>query len=273
MTRNLQSWASRAAAPCAAALLGVALAGCGGSTGSALVQFSGSASGPSDATGGPLTFTSGFGADITLTSARLHLAAVYLNQSVPASGAASEPCISPGIYVAEVFGPLDVDLLSADPVPFPVAGEGTETPAKTAEVWLSGGDVNAATDATVILSVAGTAVQNAQSYPFRADLTISANRQLAVTNPALPGQSPICHQRIVTPILVDLTPTNGGLLALQIDPRAMFNAVDFSRADPVPGDPSAVQIPDTSGGAGGALFKGLTANSGVYSFSWQATPP
>ena len=247
--------------------------GCGGTTGSALVTFAATASGPEDANGEALSFTSGSGAEITLTSVRLHIAALYLNESVPASGAAAEPCISPGIYVGEVFGPLDVDLLSPSPQPFPVNGEGTATPAETAEVWLSGSDVNATADSTVILAVEGTALQGGQDYPFRAALTIGNNRKLSVTNPALPGANPICHQRIVTPILVDITPTNGGTLVLQIDPRPMFNAVDFSTAEQRAADPLAYDIPDTTAGAGGALFKGLTANSGVYSFAWLSSGP
>jgi hypothetical protein len=253
----------------------LSVCGCGGTTGSALVTFSGEASGPSDSNGDPLSFTTGAGADVTLTKARLHLGAVYLNQTVPASGAAAEPCISPGIYVAELFGGLDVDLLSPEPVAFPSRGEGTETPARTAEVWLVGGganangDVNASDDATHILEVEGSATQDGVSYPFTAAVTIGANRKPQVSNAAMPGANPICHQRIVTPILVDITPKRGGTLALQIDPRAMFAAVDFAKTSEVPDAPGTYEIPDTSSGAGGALFKGLTASFGVYSFSFR----
>ena len=243
--------------------------GCGGTTGSALVTFSGEASGPSGADGGSLSFTTGSGADVTLTKAQLHLGAVYLNQSVPASGAAAEPCISPGIYVAELFGGLDVDLLSPSAVPFPSSGEGTETEAHTAEVWLVGGDVNADDDSTPILEVAGSATQDGASYPFMATVTIGANRKPLVSNAAMPGANPICHRRIVTPILVDITPKSGGTLALHIDPRPMFNSVDFSKVTEVPDAPGTYEIPDTSSGAGGALFKGLTASFGVYSFSFR----
>jgi hypothetical protein len=192
-----------------------------------------------------------------------------LNQSVPASGAAAGPCISPGIYLGQVFGPLDVDLLSPAGVPFPSSGQGTEIRARTAEVWLTGGDVNASADSTVILDVAGIAVQSGLPYPFTAAVTIGANRTPQVTNPAMPGASPICHQRIVTPILVDITPRDGGVLALQIDPRQMFDSVDFAQATKVADDPPMYQIPDGSDGPGGALFKGLTANFGVYSFTFR----
>lgn len=245
--------------------------GCGGTTGSGFVEFSGVVSGPSDVSGGSATFTSGAGADITLTKAEMHLGAVYLNQSVPASGAAAEPCVSPGAYVAEIFGPVDVDLLSGSPASFPTKGEGTETEARTAEVWLTGGDVNAADDPTVILDVEGSAVQAGETYPFTASVTIGSNRTPRATSPALPSANPVCHQRIVAPILVDMTPTDGGTLVLRIDPRHMFNGVDFSRAAKVSDTPVAYEIPDTSAGPGGALFKGMTADAGVYSLAWRSS--
>ena len=62
-------------------------------------------------------------------------------------------------------------------------------------------------------------------------MTIGENRQQPVQNPALPGSNPICEQRIVTPIAVDFTPTDGGVLTLRVDPRGMFNAVDFQLGD------------------------------------------
>lgn len=244
------------------------LAGCGGTTGSALVTFDAVASGPADATGAPLSFTTGFGAQVTLSRAVLRLGAVYLNQSVPLSGAASAPCISPGIYVGEAFGPVTVDLLSPTPVPFPSRAEGTETAAKTAEVWLTGGDVNAEVDATVILELAGTATQAGQSYPFSAAVTIGANRKSAVSSPAFPGLGPICRQRIVSPIAVALTPRQGGTLRLEVDPRGMLHGVDFSR---LLGSPPYV-IPDDATGAGGALYRGLMSSAEVYRLSWTDGP-
>lgn len=256
------------------------LSGCGGTTGSALVTFSGAASGPSDANNGPLSFTTGRGANVTLSKAKLHLGAVYLNESNPASGAAAGPCVSQGIYVAELFGGLDVDLLSPDPVPFPTLGEGTATHARSAEVWLLGGgqdasgtvieaDINASADSTVIFEAEGSAEQAGSTFPFTASVTIGDNRAPRVTNPALPGANPICHQRIVSPIQVDITPKDGGVLTLQIDPRPMFDALDFSRATLVSTAPPLYEIPDTNAGPGAALFKGLTANFGVYSFGFR----
>jgi hypothetical protein len=45
--------------------------------------------------------------------------------------------------------------------------------------------------------------------------------------------------------------------------------VNFSQAIQVSADPPMFHIPDTSDGAGGALFKGLSANFGVYGFGFR----
>jgi len=243
------------------ALLLLLLAGCSGTTGSNLVSFQAFAGGPADATA-PLQFDTAIGYSVSLTRAQLRIGAVYLNTSNPTSGSGASSCVLPGIYVAEAFGPVTVDLLSPALQPFPVQGEGTETLATTAEVWLTGGDVNARLDPTVILDVAGTAALGGASYPFQGSVTISNNRTIPVINPALPGSNPICKQRIVTPIAVNLTPTDGGVLTLRIDPRGMFQTVRFADA------PSGV-IPDTNADPGAALFKGLLSNEGVYQFTWS----
>ena len=64
-------------------------------------------------------------------------------------------------------------------------------------------------------------------------------------------------------------PRNGGKLSLQIDPRPMFDNVDFSKATQIGDQPPQYQIPDTSEGPGYALFKGLVANYGVYRFNFS----
>jgi hypothetical protein len=246
---------------------------CNGTTGSALVSFSALAQGSGDIAAST-AFTTGSGFSVQLTRATLHIAALYLNESVPTSGAQESSCVLPGIYVAQVFGPVDLDLLSQAPVAFPTPGEATETHAATAEVWLAGGAIDEPDDATVILDVAGAAARDGTVWPFVGSVTIGTNRALPVQNPATPGANPICHQRIVTPIVVDLTPKNGGELSLRVDPRGMWNGVDFSllTADNLSPDGGPVyRIPDENGGIGGALFKGLVANAGVYSFSWNET--
>lgn len=257
-----------------AGLTALLVLGCGGTTGSGLVTFTAQIGGPVDATGGPLTFQTGFGDTVTLTKARLTVGAVYLNEAVPTSGAGSTSCVLPGIYVAEAFGPVTVDLLSPELTAFPTPGEGTQTEAHTAELWLTGGDVNAADDPTVILDVAGTVTRGTASHPFEGQVTIGQNRAVPVVNPAFPGAHPICKQRIATPLSVDLTPTPEGTLTVRIQPRGLFQAVNFSTLQPASGASDVLLIPDTNVGAGQALFKGLLSNatsgaSSVYQLQWD----
>ena len=249
------------------ALSALLLAGCNGTTGSDLITFTARAGGTTTATL-PLEFDSGAGFHVSLTRAQLHLGAVYLNQGQPTSGAGATSCVLPGIYVAEAFGPLEVDLLTSQRQDFPTAGEGTATQTETAEVWLNGGDINTIADSTVVLDAAGTATKGASSWPFTAAMTIRANRALPTVNAALPGTNPICHQRIVTPIKAELQPTNNGTLELRIDARPMFSNVDFSTLM-ASGSPPVFVIPDTNGGAGEALYKGVVSSLGVYAFEWS----
>ena len=242
----------------------VLLGACNATTGSGLVSFIAVAGGPADAAP-QLTFDTGSGFHVTLSRAKLHVAAVYLNQSVPTSGAQESSCVLPGIYVAQAFGPLDLDL--------PSPGEGTATAAATAEVWLAGNAIDDVDDRTVILDVAGAAQKGSTVWPFTGSVTIGTNRGIPVQNPATPGSNPICHQRIVTPIAVQLVPTEGGQLTMRIDPRGMWNAVDFSlltAADESSSAPPIYKIPDENGGIGGALYKGLVSNAGVYTFAFSA---
>lgn len=245
------------------ALLGLFAVSCGDSTGGALVRFNASAIGVPGA--GGLSFSSALGTPLRLSRARLHLGAVYLNETVPTSGAAAQSCLSQGLYAGEVFGPLDVDLLSGDAQPFPDAGEGTTTTARTAEVWLTGGDVNASADPTPILQLEGDAELDGGTLPFNATVTIGSNRLPPVSDPALPGANPICRQRIVSPLLVELTLEANGRLTLQLDPRRLFDAVDFSSLSL---DAGTFVFPDDASGIGTALFRGLRT-SAVYSFDWK----
>jgi hypothetical protein len=175
-----------------------------------------------------------------------------------------------GTYVAEETSPLDVDLLSPTPQPFPAMGLGvTDPPPLIGQVWLTGGDVNDAADTTPILVIAGTASQNGTSYPFTGRITIGSNHQTASSGPA--GGDPICKERIVTPIRATFTIEETGGLLLRIDPRLYFVNVDFSqlRQDPATGayvfsdDPVASDYQP----AGYDLYKNLRSYA-AYSFSW-----
>ena len=247
----------------------LALGGCVESTGGDIITFHAAAAGPVDATS-PMSFRSDSGFEVVLTHARLRIGAVYLNESAPISVAQETSCFLPGLYVAEVTASLDVDLLSPVPVVFPGLGRGNTHRAVTGEVWLSGGDVNASNDNTVILDIAGTATKDGVAWPFDGVVTIGGNRAVTVKDPALPGSNPICKQRIVSPIPTDITLADGGTLTLRINPRAFFGNVDFSQLAQVQSAPPLYRFSDeTDGQPNVNLYKGLRARLGVYTFAWQ----
>jgi hypothetical protein len=247
---------------------------CVGTSGSDLFFFDASAAGPVDADPArPFAFTTGRGYHVTLTRAKVHLGAVYLNRALPVSGAQATSCFLPGLYVAQVTRGLDVDALSPDPQPFPTKGEALEEHAVAAEVALTGGDVSAIEDDTVVLDIAGAADKDGASYPFEGALTIGRNRAVPSNDPAQPGENPICKQRIVSPILVDLTPREGGRLLVRVDPRAFFPNVDFAALDPVSTAPPLYRFEDvTEGQPNINLYQGLRAREGAYEFSWIDAP-
>jgi hypothetical protein len=240
--------------------------GCVGSTGGDLFELQAYAAGPSDAAAS-VPFENSLGYRIELQEARLFVGGVYLNRSRATSVSSDTSCSLAGIYVAEVLSGREVDLLSPAPQVFPSAGFATTERAATGEVWLSRGDVNQPSSSGVVLRVSGRAERAGQSYPFAGQLSIGPNRVVPPTDPALPGQHPICKQRIVSPIAVDLAASDGRALLLRIDPRNMFGNVDFETLGLV-GD--SYRFADETGvdQASDNLYAGLRRSSGVYSFSW-----
>jgi hypothetical protein len=247
-------------------LLVAAPASCVGTTGGDLLELRAFAAGPADASA-PLAFRSSLGYRVELTEARLFVGGIYLNRSRATSVAADTSCTLAGTYVAEILGGREIDLLSADPQPFPNLGYTTTEHALTGEVWLTQGDVNRTSSPTVVLRVAGIAERDGRHFPFDAKLSIGDNRVVPPTDAALPGQHPICKQRIVSPIAVDLRPGAGRDLLLRIDPRAMFGNVDFATLADSDG---TFRFADRAGvdQASDNLYAGMRRSSGVYSFSW-----
>jgi hypothetical protein len=214
-------------------------------------------------------FTSPLGYEVRLEKAHVFIGALYLNQSAPGNYSIETSCVLPGIYSAEVRGGLRVDALSEERQIFPVRGQGTTEPSRAGEIWLSSGDIHAANDTTVVLEVEGTATKDGKQWPFEAKLTIGENRIEPPSNPALPGSNPVCKQRIVTPIPVQLELKNQGLLILKVVPSAWFAKVDFSKfpeesdAPPYRFQDKAAAQPDN------ALYAGMRTNSGPYFFSFE----
>lgn len=240
--------------------------GCVGTTGGELFELEAYAAGASDADGG-LRFSNSQGYDVQLDEARLFVGGFYLNRSRPASVSSDTSCTLAGIYVAQVLSGREVDLLSADPQPFPSPGFATSEPALSGEVWLSRGDVNQTASTTTVLRVRGRAERAGEAYPFEGTLSIGQNRVVPATDPALPGQHPICKQRIVSPILVDLAASAEQSLLLRVDARGMFANVDFATLE---ARGAGFVFADESGvnQASDNLYAGLRRAAGVYSFSW-----
>jgi hypothetical protein len=260
VTRSAHPAAGVAAVGIITLIAVIALGACG-STGGNVVTFDVAASG----TEGARTLDTALGWHVALTRATLHLGAVYLNLSVPISGSQETNCILPGVYTAEQLSPLDVDVLSASLQRFAVKATGTDDEARTGEVWLTGGDVNASTDTTTIADLAGTATRDAQVLPFTARVTISSgNRGIAPSDPSQPSQHPICKQRIVSPIAIDLRPRDGGTLVIVVDPQQWFANVDFTAV------PADGVFPDSNANiASQNLFSGLRAATATFQLSFQ----
>jgi hypothetical protein len=220
-----------------AALTATALASCNGTTGDTLLSFSAYASGVPGA-GAPFqagNFT------IQLTTARMHVGALYFDEAPPGTGFDGPVCIASGVYAAQVPGPIEVDLLSTTPQEFAVYGTGTADTALSAQVWLTDGDVNEV-NVTPIVEMQGTATDaSGNVVSFGAFVSINANRSQGSADPAQPGNNPICKSRIVQIGGLGLTFFPGGTLTVTVDPRVWFTQqtepIDFSAGQlPLIGD-------------------------------------
>jgi hypothetical protein len=247
-------------------LAALALAACGSTEGD-LVTFTAYGAGPADAVAGqPLTFTNQQGWTVTLDRADLLVGALYLNKAPPTVGQQTSNCVSPGLYTAQVTTGRIVDALDPAPQPFPVPGEGTSEPAQSGEVWLTGGPVDATDDRTVIADFAGTAVRGPEVVAFVGQVTIGQNRAVP-PDPLRPGASPLCKQRIVTPIPASLRLAPGTGLLVRVDPRVWFTGVDFGQLPIDPLDPAVRRFPDkTDGQPSTNLYNGLRSRIGTYAF-------
>jgi hypothetical protein len=257
-------------------VVGALATACIGTTGSELVTFEAFASGPQDVPADTregqrgLSFVNGRGWSITLTRAKLHIGALYLNRSVPVSGGQERECFLPGVYVAQVLEGVDIDALSPSPQRFPELGSGTADLAVTGEVWLTRGRIDALDDRTVIADVAGSATRGAESMRFEGTITIGKNRSRTDgTDPARPGANPLCAERIVTQIPTSIRPTNGGKLFLRVDPRNWFDNVELGELAPVSPTSDLHIIPDDSSNQPATnLYGGLRFARDTYRFEW-----
>ena len=256
-------------------LLALTLNGCVGTTGGELFELETFASGPASVIDGePYGFVNGRGFYVTLDQARLHVGAMYLNRTRSVSVSSDTSCILPGIYVTEVTSGLDLNLLSPALQAFPGRAVSSDDTALAGEVWLSAGDVNAQSSSAIILAASGEAHRDGRRYPFSARLTIGQNRAIPPENPALPGANPICKQRIVSPVPVELALEPGESLILRVDPARFFANVDFSTLELSPSDPNRYEFEDSqhANQASDSLYAGLRGTAG-YRFEVSPQAP
>ena len=107
--------------------------------------------------------------------------------------------------------------------------------------------------------------QSTLILPFTATITISnGNRGIPPSDPSQPSQHPICKQRIVSPIPIDLRPHDGGTLVVRVDTQAWFANVDFTAL------PADGVFPDNNTNAASQnLFTGLRAATASFALSFQ----
>jgi hypothetical protein len=255
----------------AASLLSGALCcACVGTTGAEVVDFDAAAAGPAGAhAGSALEFETGSGWQVSLTTARIHVGAMYLDDTQPASGAQPTSCILPGTYVAQVTDGLDVDLLSSSPQKFPTRGHGTTLLALSGQVWLTQGPVDESEQPpnAPILTLVGTATRAADVRPFSAKLTISTSNRLP-NNSTSDFANPICKQRVVSPIPTSVQVEAQGGLLLRVDPRLLFVNVDFAALTATADGTGFAFSDDASDQPSSNLYTNLRSAGGLYSFSW-----
>ncbi|MCL2627007.1 MAG: hypothetical protein FWD46_09405 [Cystobacterineae bacterium] len=214
-------------------------------------------------------FSTPLGYEVRLDEAHLRIGALYFNQSAPGNHALETSCVLPGIYSAQVRGGLWLDALSEERQRFAVKGSGTTEPSRAAEIWLSSGNVDIADDPTVVLEAAGEAFRGGVYWPFKARLSIGLNRLEPPLNPALPGSNPICKQRIITPIPIELDLKNRGTLVLKVAPSAWFRNIEFAELSKAPGAAYYEFKDEAAGQPDNALYAGMRANLGPYHFSFE----
>lgn len=223
--------------------LGVAGAACNGTTGDQLITFSAFAAGASGAdkpfTTGPYDTSGNPTYSVQLLRASMHIGALYFDESPPSTGFDTPECITPDIYAAQVPGGIDVNLLSTNPQAFSVGGNGSADDALSWDLWLTNGDIDGPNLGVHIVDLVGVATRlsDHKAFSFGAIVTINpvtgdvaGARLTPATNDNLPGQYPICKERILAIGLASpLSFFQGGTLRVTIDPRVWFNnPIDFA---------------------------------------------
>jgi len=217
-------------------------ASCNGTTGDQLITFSAYAAGSPKAAEAFTTYDqSGNPAySVQLTRASMYIGALYFDESPPSTGFDTPVCITPDIYAGQVPGGLEVNLLSPEPQAFTTPGNGSADTALSWDIWLTNGDINATANLGVhVVDLQGVATRLSDHQPFSFAAIVTINgvlegagaRLTQSSTPGLPGQYPICKQRILALNLPNGLPFyQGGALRVTVDPRQwlLTSDIDFA---------------------------------------------
>lgn len=262
---------------------GALTAGCG-STGQQRVAFAARAAG-FERPAGEVRFTTNTGWTVTLREARVAMGPLYLNTLaplacdtcesrtlldrlsdalVPRAWAHGEGHLGAGIIAAQVTEQVEVDALSATPVPMGRGGDGVDLPVRSAEVWLYNRD-GALRGAAI--RVAGVAEREADGatvrVPFRGALVADAS----IVTP----QTPLDVARRVRGIPVDFTLAEGATLTARVDPRRWFQGADFAALLEGAAEEGGERVFTAGDNVGRAFLNAARASRGVFTF--QLTTP
>ena len=278
-------WLRRAPAGLGGVALAATLLACGADTGSRRFSFDARAGGAASATGAPLVFTNQVGWTITLSRADVTLGPVYLNVQPPLRvggwydwlvrpAFAQASHLDEGRVAGEVLGQVRFSALSAELVPFPVAGTLAQEEVRTAEVWFypsPGAPAESSAIDSVALDVAGEASREGVVIAFAGQLVLDADwlpQQVAGTR----GNASITEIRQVRGIAAGFYPEEGGHLELRLDVTRLFRGANFAslEGNPVGADGvrQLTQAPESRDQVMVNLYQGLREANGTYALSW-----
>lgn len=285
MTARLVSWSlALLAGGLTLGGAGALSVGCGDTTGQLRVAFA-ARGGGFEHPDGPVRFTNSTGWSVTLTEARAALGPVYLNTLAPLAcegceararlldalsdalapraWAHGESHLGAGQIIAQVTHQIEVDVLSPALVAVPGGGDGLDARARTAEVWLFNRD-GALRGAAV--RVAGVAARGEGAEHIEVAFEGSLVADASITT----AQTPLDVARRVRGIPVDVTPRDGGVLTVRIDPRGWFQGADFSELVALPSDGGGVRTFSPNDNVGRAFLNAARAARGVYTITFGA---
>ncbi len=262
--------------------------GCAGTTGGKRFAFDAKIGGTAQ---GGVSFSNERGWTITLTKADVTLGPVYLNVLTPLSSgqesflnrfvkkayAQGDDHLEGGRIVGEVLSQVKFNALSAELVTFPSRGTVTEEHVRTTDVWFypaPGVSSDTTTIDTVALDVAGTATQGATSMRFRGALIFNDAWLTDAASGSQASQS-IASIRRVRGISSSFLPTDGGVLEVRLDVRALFRGADFSNLDGNPKDADGTKVlvqsktgKVTTDQVMTNLYQGLRSSTGTFTIRW-----